>query len=176
MKLLPPPWWNNYRSSLSSLAPICVCVCENIKLLPLPWWNNYRSSLSSLAPVCVCVCENIKLLPLPWWNNYRSSLSSPAPVCEHLVCGFSFCPLIYRTLSLDNLRHLSHPAKRNRNVNPHIMWTLLPQPFGPVYFQQKGVWFVWINITHVCFIEISVFNANNADQYQLPHSVASDLG
>ena len=28
----------------------------------------------------------------------------------------------------------------------------------------------------LCFIEIPVFNANNVDPDQMPHSVASDLG
>ena len=45
--------------------------------------------------------------------------------------------------------------------------------FGQVCFQQQGVWLVLLLL---CFIEISVFNADSVDPDQMPRSLVSDMG
>ena len=60
------------------------------------------------------------------------------------------------------------------NIYPiYAEWTLLPQLFRRVHFEQKGHWIDFI-IT-MLYIN-SVFNANSVDPDQTPQNAASDLG
>ena len=56
-------------------------------------------------------------------------------------------------------------------------WTLLPQLFGPVYFQShSGVWLVFIVSLLFFFLKIYKFSTKSVDPDQTPRSAASDLG
>ena len=57
----------------------------------------------------------------------------------------------------------------------HLCWVdSSTTTFGPVYFQQQGVWLVFITSVFF-FLEIPVYIAKSGDPDQMLHTVASDL-
>ena len=81
---------------------------------------------------------------------------------SHLIWIYAVCKSLF--LSLVAVKELTHLCRVDSATS--TLWT------GPVPTEGVSVYFLLL----LCFIKISVSNANIVDPDQMPHSAASDLG